>query len=207
MISRQKGFSLIEVLVSLAILVFGLLGIAGLMVKGQKASYEAYQRQQALALAQDMVERIRSNPLGAPAYETGVTDGAGMPGYSGTTSAAVQCVAGTCTADQLAAFDLQEWDRQLFGSSEQLAGNKIGGILGARGCVEQTDDTTRYVVSVTWQGDTDTVAPNAVACKSADGVTDWPTSDCGFGLYGQETKRRMVSLCVSTRRTAAGGSS
>lgn len=203
----QRGFSLIEVLVSLAILVFGLLGIAGLMVKGQKASYEAYQRQQALALAQDMVERIRANPLGAASYETGVADGAGMPGYSGTIAAATQCVAGACTADQLAAFDLQEWDRQLFGSSERLGGNRIGGIIRARGCVEQTDDPTRYVVSVSWQGDVPTSAPSAVACKAADGVADWPVSDCGFGLYGQETLRRMVSLCVSTRRVAAGGGS
>ena len=42
----KRGFTLIEVLVTLVILMFGLLGIAGLMAKGQRASFEAFQRQQ-----------------------------------------------------------------------------------------------------------------------------------------------------------------
>ena len=53
----SRGFTLIEVLVTLVILMFGLLGIAGLMAKGQRASFEAYQRQAALAIANDMAER------------------------------------------------------------------------------------------------------------------------------------------------------
>jgi type IV pilus assembly protein PilV len=63
-ISHRKsavGFTLLEVLVALLILLIGLLGIAGLLIKGQRASYESYQRQQALALAQDMAEKIRAN--------------------------------------------------------------------------------------------------------------------------------------------------
>ena len=44
----NRGFTLIEVLVTLVILTFGLLGIAGLMAKGQRASFEAFERQQAL---------------------------------------------------------------------------------------------------------------------------------------------------------------
>ena len=55
----NSGFTLIEVLVTLVILTFGLLGIAGLMAKGQRISFEAYQRQQAVALASDMAERSR----------------------------------------------------------------------------------------------------------------------------------------------------
>lgn len=61
--SRNTGFTLVEVLVSLAILVFGLLGLAGLISKGHRAAFEAYQRQQALAVANDIAERIRANQL------------------------------------------------------------------------------------------------------------------------------------------------
>ena len=44
------GFTMIEVLVTLVIMMIGLLGIAGLMAQGQRASFEAYQRQQALGV-------------------------------------------------------------------------------------------------------------------------------------------------------------
>lgn len=60
---RSAGFTLVEVLVSLAILVFGLLGLAGLISKAHRAAFEAYQRQQALAVASDIAERIRANQL------------------------------------------------------------------------------------------------------------------------------------------------
>ena len=39
-IQLKRGFTLIEVLVTLVILMFGLLGIAGLMAKGQRVSFE-----------------------------------------------------------------------------------------------------------------------------------------------------------------------
>ena len=57
---RQPGFTMSEVLVTMVILMIGLLGIAGLMAQGQRSSFEAYQRQQALALAGDMAERERA---------------------------------------------------------------------------------------------------------------------------------------------------
>ena len=41
---RQEGFSMIEVLVTMVILMLGLLGLAGLMIASQRAEVEAYQR-------------------------------------------------------------------------------------------------------------------------------------------------------------------
>ena len=60
--SRQSGFSLIEVLVTMLILAFGLLGVAGLLVGGvsNAASSEAFSK--ANQLAADMADRIRANP-------------------------------------------------------------------------------------------------------------------------------------------------
>lgn len=200
----NRGFTLIEVLVSLAILVFGLLGIAGLTAKGQRAAFEAYQRQQALSLAQDMAERIIANPSAASDYVTAV-DGSG-PGYDGNLAAGTDCRGSACNATQLADFDLSEWDRLLFGSSETLGGNRVGGILNARGCVEEVAGN-RFMVSVAWQGDTASGDPSVVGCQGA------PVSECGKDLYGAEggansqTRRRLVSLCLTTRQTAPGGGS
>ena len=58
----QTGFSLIEVLVTILILAFGLLGVAGLLVKGvsNASSSEAFSK--ASQLAADMADRIRANP-------------------------------------------------------------------------------------------------------------------------------------------------
>jgi len=200
--SVSRGFSLIEVLVSSAVLAIGLLGIAGLMVKGQRASFEAYQRQQALDLAQDMVERMRSNPSGADDYVTGVTDtAANMPGKGDVAAPGINCEVAVCNATALQKFDRKAWDDHLTGATEVIGANKVGGIINARGCVEETDVPNRYVVSVSWQGSVGTVLPNTVACADSAG-NPWPTSNCGLGLYGDANKRRLVSLCLGTRQTA-----
>ena len=59
---RQAGFSLIEVLVTLVILAFGLLGIAGLMVSGISNTASSEAQSKASQLAADMADRMRANP-------------------------------------------------------------------------------------------------------------------------------------------------
>src|SRR4051812_34767512 len=63
-----KGFTMIEVLVSLFIVTLGLLGLAALQAKAQQAELESYQRAQALVLVQDMVDRINANRKTAGCY-------------------------------------------------------------------------------------------------------------------------------------------
>ncbi|OIQ86717.1 hypothetical protein GALL_314250 [mine drainage metagenome] len=204
---KTLGFTLLEVLVALAILAVGLLGIAGLMVKGQKASYEAYQRQQALALAQDMLERVRANPAAATNYVTGATDSSAMPGWGNLVSP-VDCLVISCSPQQLALQDLAVWDQQLSGSSESFGANRVGGIIRARGCIESIAGTPNsFMVSVSWQGGEPTTAPSSEVCKNAAGNDVLP-STCGKNLYSyrnaqgvvavNDATRRMVSLCLST---------
>ena len=59
---RESGFSLIEILVTMLILAFGLLGVAGLLVGGvsNAASSESFSK--AGQLAADMADRMRANP-------------------------------------------------------------------------------------------------------------------------------------------------
>lgn len=191
-----RGFTLLEVLISLLILMIALLGIAALMLKGQRAGFEAYQRQQALAMAQEMAEKIRANQGGAPYYVTGVAEGEAMPGHGGlfktyqALSDEAKCLSvdkPPCDNKQIADNHLATWDGVLAGLSEikDAATNRVGGIIGARGCVERPDaNQSVFLISVAWQGESDTGIPTASAC--------------GAGLYGTDARRRLVTLTVVT---------
>ena len=57
----QRGFTLIEVLVTMIILSVGLIGMAGLQATGLKSNNRALHRTQASFLAYDIIERMRAN--------------------------------------------------------------------------------------------------------------------------------------------------
>jgi len=181
---RQRGLTLIEVLVTLIVLLIGLLGMVTLLVSSQKAEAEAYQRAQALLLLQDMATRIGANRLVAACYVVTTDQAAGTP-YMGTGSAVVPaCGLGTITAYSLANQDLADWNALLIGATETLDGNNVGTLTGARGCVTVDPANSRlYTVSVAWQGLNATAVPDA-------------TLTCGKDLYGDEKLRRVVSLVV-----------
>jgi len=166
---RQDGFSLIEVLVTIAILMIGLLGLAALQTNATIAEIEAYQRAQALVLVQDFADRITANKLHADDYKRTNLGAAVDP---------QACSAYTTAAD----IDVCEWNNKLAGAAEVTGGGtKIGAMLGARGCV--TEPTPNYyLVTVSWQG------------MSAAGAST-PGATCGAGLYGTG-KRRTVSVVV-----------
>lgn len=178
----QRGFGMIEVLVTMFILLTGLLGLVKLMAHSQRGEMESYQRGQALVLLQDMVGRINANRTAAGCYA--ITDAiAGTP-YIGTGSLALPpCSLGTVQAYTTANSDLAAWDNLLKGAAETSSGNLVGAMIGARGCVTYTAATGVYLVSVVWQGLADSAAPAA-------------SLNCGAGLYGSEAKRRVVSASL-----------
>ena len=205
----KRGFTLIEVLVTLVILMFGLLGIAGLMAKGQRASFEAFQRQQALALANDMAERMWANRSQSTVYADGAPIATPLGYGNGNqynnllNNTIMDCGASNCSPQNLAAYDLGQWDGLLLGYSETqtASGNRVGGLVDARGCIVEIANTlaacpptpappaTFYTrtnrISVAWQGQEDTGAPVA------------SPSNCGTTLYGAtDGRRRLVTLDV-----------
>jgi len=177
----QGGATLIEVLVSLVILMLGLLGLVGLMIQSQRAQLDSYQRVQALLLLQDMASRINANKAAAACYVTATYIGTGNE----TVPAASACLVGTAEQKARVARDMTEWRDLLLGSAELATpgGDKVGAVLGARGCVVKDPASDLYQVSIAWQGGGATAAPPA-------GIT------CGQGLYGDEAARRAVSLTV-----------
>ena len=103
--SAQRGATLLEVLVAIVIIVFGLFGVAGLQSRVGLAEAEAFQRAQAVTLLQDMVSRMQANRRNAMSYVTPTPLGTGQ-------------VTADCTALSGAARDLCEWNNSLLGSSE-----------------------------------------------------------------------------------------
>ncbi len=91
---RQRGFSLLEVLVTLVLLSIGLLGVAALQLNSLRYAATSGGRNQAALFAQEVADRIRANP---------------DIDYSGAIGTAANCYAsGTCTAAQLRASDLAD---------------------------------------------------------------------------------------------------
>lgn len=173
---------MLEVLVTMVVLAFGMLGLAGLQSKLHLAEVEAYQRAQAVVLLSDMVERIYANRPNATSYVTGTASPLG----TGDTQPA------SCTALAIgSARDQCEWSNALKGAAETRASANAGAMIGARGCVEQLQAANPasgvclpgiYRVTVTWQGLNATAAPALI---------------CGSGLYGTAALQRAISTNVT----------
>jgi type IV pilus assembly protein PilV len=180
---RQKGSSLIEVLVTLVILMLGLLGLVGLMVQSQRSQMESYQRVQALVLLEDMASRININRKAASCYAI-TTAADGTPFLGNDYASTPTCATGTAEQQARAIADMSAWHSLLLGSAEKSGTSNVGAMLGARGCVEAVAGFTGlYRVSVAWQGSSKTFAPPAEVV-------------CAQNSYGDETQRRAVSINV-----------
>jgi type IV pilus assembly protein PilV len=59
---------------------------------------------------------------------------------------------------------VNDWSNLLKGTSEVSAGNNVGGLLNARGCIVYDNINEIYTVSVVWQGLVETVAPTSTNC-------------------------------------------
>ena len=107
---RERGFSLLEVLVALLVLSVGLLGIAGLQTISLRFNHKSYERTQATLLISEMIEKITTNPVATRAGTfDGVTALATSASYAGSFGG---CPA-SCTSTQLATFDIFRWKLSL----------------------------------------------------------------------------------------------
>lgn len=104
---RARGFTLIEVLVTVIVLAIGLLGLAGLQLTGLRYNYSAYQRSQATILTNDIVDRMRANRT--------IAESAGYDIALGVMPAAASCegTGASCAPAAMANADLYEWKQAL----------------------------------------------------------------------------------------------
>ncbi len=111
--TRQRGASLLEVMVAILILSFGMLAMAGLHAVSIQQGKMAQFRGTAMQLGADFADRMRANrgafdftlPIAASPYVYMV------PYTSNPAAVAVPAcaTAGACTAAERAAIDLAEW--------------------------------------------------------------------------------------------------
>ena len=190
----QSGFSLLEVLITLLIVLIGLFGIAALQGKAQLAELESYQRAQALILLSDIEDRINLNREAATCFNftTNTASGAPFIGATGTGHLG----APTCTASS-AAYNTQvintinAMNSLLQGSAESLGGSSVGAMVGARACISYDASTEVGTPAVAGTG----LYTIAVSWQAMAELTT-PTANCANGLYGTETKRRTVSTTL-----------
>ena len=151
----QRGYSMIEVLVSLVVLAVGLLGVAGLQSSGMRHTYASNTNGQATVLARNMIDRMRANPEG---IRDGEYDGMILPPQNSKPD----CSGASCTAQQIALVDEHEWDALI---SDRLP----AGTAGIR-CLDATcEDHSPYQIRIVWDADGDGQASLA-NCSSSLGA-------------------------------------
>ena len=106
-LSRQRGVSLIEVMMAVLIFSIGLIGLAGLVVMSTRSNHAAYLRTQVTFLASNMADRMSANPAG-------VWKGSYNSNAYPVAAATVGCGSGAaCSSADLAVHDQQLWSNQL----------------------------------------------------------------------------------------------
>jgi len=105
-VHKQRGVSLIEVLVAVLVFSFGLVGLAGLLTLAARSNHSAYLHTQAAFLAQGMADRMRLNSVAVWRHDYD----ADYPIAPGN----VTCDASQpCDPAQLASHDKAVWSGQL----------------------------------------------------------------------------------------------
>ncbi|MBS4687240.1 type IV pilus modification protein PilV [Aeromonas sobria] len=143
---HNKGFSLLEVMITAVILSLGLLGLVALQTHSKFASYEARQRTIASWLANDMVERVRINrDSWSASGAVTVNLAANLP--RPTCALADGTISG-CSAADLRAADLHYWQQALLGVSVSGAASSLNSPVG---CVVRRANNV-LAVGIFWAG-------------------------------------------------------
>lgn len=109
---RQKGFTLMEVLISVTILSIGLLGIAGLQAKGLRYTQSSFYSSQATSLAYAIADSIHANPNGN--YKLGDPLLGTFKSSTGPLAKNCLYISGPltpplCSPNQVATYDIYQW--------------------------------------------------------------------------------------------------
>ena len=139
---KQRGSTLIEILVALLVLSIGLLGLASLQSNGLKFNHSAYLRTQSAVLMYDIIDSMRANGLiarGTNCYVVALTKSA------------------TTGCNTVAEADVNQWKSSI--ANQMPSGDGvITKKAGAAGTV--------YTVTVQWEDRDDPDNPGQAITKS-----------------------------------------
>lgn len=132
----SKGFTLVEMLVTLLIISVALVGMASVQMRNLKSVNESEFQSLATLYAFEMAERMRANRV---AIRDGFYDA-----ISGNETLP-KCLDG-CTPQQLAEQDAAEWNQAIRSPVAE------GGLPGSpKGVVQALSDQQGFLISVIWQ--------------------------------------------------------
>lgn len=153
--ARASGFSMIEVLVTLLIISLALLGTAGLQAYSMRLNQGGQFRSHAVFLASDLAERMEANRAAAIAGNYVVATS------SVANAISTACLDGACTAANLAAFDLSQWQNAIAATLPQSSWAVTQTVVG---------NPSVYTITISWvdrQSDTNYAAFDAAAGTGA----------------------------------------
>jgi type IV pilus assembly protein PilV len=164
-VSRAKGFTLVEVLVSLVVLSIGLLGIAKLMLLSSHSNDSAYLRSQATALAYEMLDNMRANRQEALPPNSSYDIAAATPVVFPFAGTACATTATACTsATQVALYDLFQWGMRLNANSGLVPAGALPNGQGSVATATDPNNRTTVTIIVSWN---DSVAQSTLNAGAA----------------------------------------
>lgn len=150
--NSTKGFTLIEVLISVLIMAVGVLGATGLQLRGLDANRDALMRGEATLLARDIANRIEVNP--GTAYAVAQT--------TDPSASSNDCTVDDCSPAEMAVYDITQWKCSInsidtsgtspvtYPACDAVAGLDISGSLPrGNGSIVVSGD--EYTITVSWQ--------------------------------------------------------
>lgn len=152
-IAREKGFSLIEVLVALLVLSIGLLGLAALQTTSLKYNTDSYTRTQATLLAYDIMDRMRANLAAVSAGNYHVPDSTAasnkITAYNSCKNSATACgcdmSGANCSTSNLATYDLGKWYERLAATLPEASTNL------ATISTSSSGSSTQVTITIKWK--------------------------------------------------------
>lgn len=128
-LNKQSGFSLLESMIAIIVMVLGVLGMLGVQMRTLTDTQGSVRRAQALRLISDLSERLQNNP-----------DALGnLAAYTTTPTSSSDCSTNACTPSDLASYDIKRWQATvqstLPGASAtvflpQNSSNQLGVLIG-----------------------------------------------------------------------------
>lgn len=200
-----RGFSLIEVLVSVVVVSVGALSVASLQLVSKRAVRDAGQRLEATQLAHGLIERLNANNSQAALQQYVATAapylGLGrLSGPSEPVPASTCTDSSPCTPEQLAQYDLWLWERLLDGTTEQINGAETGGLLFPTACLQApaagAGQPGNYTLVISFRGAAALPSNTAISCGAG------AVFDDGEPLYGEQDRFRR-SIVVQAFITPA----
>lgn len=111
---KQNGFTLAEVLTSVFLLALGIVGAAGMQLQALRTAQQSAFQTHALSLATEIADAMRMT-LSAPQSHALVKPYLRIDFRAGksTSGHAPACYVQVCTAEQLVAFNIDQWQRRI----------------------------------------------------------------------------------------------